>query len=312
MKYKFLLFLSVLLLAGCVEKKSPHVVSLRTATAKITNNLSLPHIPMYLTTEKDKNEFLSAHYWDCVDTSDTLAFADREQFERFFVNYIYLLSSQTPAVATQHIAMLMDSINNNRPWVLKLLQTAEFYLFDVTSPLLNEPLYIPFVNGALKSDQLNDTERIIYEDQLEVASKNNPGTLSADFSYIDPRGKSKSFHQQIKGLTLLLFSDPECEHCQEVTHYFEKSDLLLQMLSANQIQLFVIYTEGDAEVWKRWKNRYPSNWLLGFDALEKIRMERKYELRAMPSLYLLDEKCRVILKDKTPEATLEYLHQCCR
>ena len=52
---------------------------------------------------------------------------------------------------------------------------------------------------------------------------------------------------------------------------------------------------------------YPEQWYNGFDPDLVIRGETLYNVRAIPSLYLLDHEKRVILKDAPENRVFETL-----
>ena len=64
-----------------------------------------------------------------------------------------------------------------------------------------------------------------------------------------------------------------------------------------------IYIDEDLEAWRSYMPIYPETWYNGFDPDLMIRGETLYNVRAIPSLYLLDRDKRVIMKD-APEARL--------
>ena len=62
-----------------------------------------------------------------------------------------------------------------------------------------------------------------------------------------------------------------------------------------------IYIDEDLEAWRSYMPIYPDIWYNGFDPDLAIRSEMIYNVRAIPSLYLLDKDKKVIMKD-APEA----------
>ena len=296
--YRFLLLLGSFLLISCSQNT-------QRKTEKIF--LTPPSLPLCIQTEEGKQAFLAEHYWDNLNLKDTTCWKDREQFEITFVNYVYAVGSQEINTADRCIEAFMNKLLPYGPWVKKILQTAEFYLYDVESPIANEAMYVPFLKTALKAKVFSEEERLKYEFQLAVASKNNPGKQATDFSFVDVRGKRCSLYNKVKKLTLLCFSDPDCESCQKTTQRLKESRVINGLLNQGALELLMIYTEGDRQVWNRMRKGYPAHWTLGFDEQECIRLEGLYELRAMPTLYLLDANCRVLLKDKPLEVVEGFL-----
>jgi hypothetical protein len=58
-----------------------------------------------------------------------------------------------------------------------------------------------------------------------------------------------------------------------------------------------VYIDEDIQAWRSYMPIYPEEWYNGFDPDYLIRGEWLYNVRAIPSLYLLDKEKRVILKD---------------
>ena len=69
------------------------------------------------------------------------------------------------------------------------------------------------------------------------------------------------------------------------------------------MQVLNIYIDEDIEAWRSYMPIYPENWYNGFDPDLVIRGENLYNVRAIPSLYLLDRDKTVIMKD-APEMRL--------
>ena len=68
-----------------------------------------------------------------------------------------------------------------------------------------------------------------------------------------------------------------------------------------------IYIDEDLEAWKSYMPIYPEKWYNGFDPDLVIRTDKTYNVRAIPSLYLLDADKTVLLKDTTPERLFDSL-----
>jgi hypothetical protein len=77
---------------------------------------------------------------------------------------------------------------------------------------------------------------------------------------------------------------------------------LATALSRRQLALLAVYTEGDEELWRSALDKFPAGWQVGNDASTAIRGRLLYDLKAMPTLYLLDGAHTVLLKDPSYEA----------
>lgn len=51
----------------------------------------------------------------------------------------------------------------------------------------------------------------------------------------------------------------------------------------------------------------PDTWINGYDKTGLVNDKQLYDLKALPTLYLLDREKKVILKDVTIEVIIDYL-----
>ena len=82
-----------------------------------------------------------------------------------------------------------------------------------------------------------------------------------------------------------------------------------QMIASRQLAVLNIYIDEDLEAWRSYMPIYPEEWYNGFDPDFVIRSEMLYNVRAIPSLYLLDGSKTVLLKDAPEDKVFNYLVQ---
>ena len=75
------------------------------------------------------------------------------------------------------------------------------------------------------------------------------------------------------------------------------------LISEGRLSVLNIYIDEDLEAWRSYMPIYPENWYNGFDPDLVIRNESLYNVRDIPSLYLLDRNKAVLMKD-VPEMKL--------
>ena len=78
-------------------------------------------------------------------------------------------------------------------------------------------------------------------------------------------------------------------------------------VSDGRLSVLAIYTEGDEDVWLRTLPEIPKIWTAGNDRMG-IKDGALYDLKAMPSIYLLDSHKRVVLKDASFKQVLNKLN----
>lgn len=274
--------------------------------AKRSNIFTPPTIPQEISNPKERASYTALHYWDNLDMSDT-TFLKSEMMTRHFIEYIASLETIHPTEAARNVKRVMRSMKSHPRCIATFMNHADRYLYNIESPIVNEALYVPFAESIIMSSRLNDVQMARYTYRLEVARKNNPGNQANDFNYITTDGSRTTLHKTPGNMFLIYFHDPECENCKGILEMVGKNEKVATMTKEGALTPIMIYTEGYKDIWEKNKGKHPEGWIHGFDSEESIKIKRLYELRAMPSIYLLDSKKSVILKDVMPEELLTYL-----
>ena len=259
-----------------------------------------PEIPAMLTQPEERKAYLLEHYWDRFNFGDTTLVNNREVTEQGFVNQISLLADgATPE------KVIRESLKN---WCSRfmpeaqarqvMMQLADDYLYNPNSPFYNEGLYGVYLETMLEVLPEEDARRSSFDFKLRLLRRNKVGDKATDFSYYLPDGQKKSLATtSTRGNRLLLvFYDPECESCHEVLREMTADASLAGAVKAGRVTVLAVYTEGNQEAWRKGLADMPEGWIIGTDR-QKVKEEALYDLKAMPSLYLLDGQKRVLLKD---------------
>ena len=260
-----------------------------------------PEIPVTLTTPEARKEFLLLHYWDNFDFSDTTLVNTPEVTEQGFVNFIYLLADHTPdEQAGLAIGNLCSGMEVQEQARTVFMQLFDDYLYNANSPYFNESLYQIYLQRMAQSPAIDAAWRSSFSFRLTLVQRNRVGTLAEDFAYFTPEGARHTLHTTSAGTQglLLVFYDPECPSCHEVLLQLANNRALGTAVREGRMKVLAIYTEGHEEAWRKALPELPSAWAVGNDR-GTVRDDLLYDLKAMPSLYLLDRHHKVLLKDAT-------------
>lgn len=269
-----------------------------------------PVIPEVLTSPDERKAYLLAHYWEQFDFADTTLVNNRDITEQGFVNFIALLADGTTPED-----LMRKSLENwctgfvGQAHARKVLtQTADDYLYNPNSPFYNEALYGMYLETLLEALPAGDAMRSSYDFKLKLLKRNNVGGRATDFAYYLPDGTRRTLAATpVKGDRLLLvFYDPECESCHAVLGQMAADRGLAEAVKAGKLSVLAVYTEGNDEAWRKALPDMPAGWMVGADH-EAVKMGALYDLKAMPSLYLLDGKKTVLLKDAAFEKIVSVL-----
>lgn len=272
-----------------------------------TNGFTLPAIPDTLQTVESRSSYLVAHYWDRFSFADSLQFMNQpEMVEQAVVDYVDLFRLVPAAEAENSLSALMDQASVTLNGFLFFYNTLEKYLYDATSPMRNEALFIPVLQKMMASNKLNDDDKLRPAMLLKSVSKNKVGSTAADFSYTKPDGSQHQLSEVQTPLTLLLFFDPECDDCHQVIMRLEKTDVLNQLTADRQLTVLAVYPGENKRLWQTMAQHMLPTWEIGMDESQTIYNKELYDILGFPSMYLLDQHKTVILKDASLTALEEY------
>lgn len=272
-----------------------------------TNGFTLPAIPDTLQTVESRSSYLVAHYWDRFSFADSLQFMNQpEMVEQALVDYVDLFRLVPAAEAENSLSALMDQASVTLNGFLFFYNTLEKYLYDATSPMRNEALFIPVLQKMMASNKLSDDDKLRPAMLLKSISKNKVGSMAADFSYTKPDGSQHRLSEVQTPLTLLLFFDPECDDCHQVIMRLEKTDVLNQLTADRQLTVLAVYPGENKRLWQTMAQHMLPTWEIGMDESQTIYKKELYDILGFPSMYLLDQQKTVILKDASLTALEEY------
>ena len=267
-----------------------------------------PSIPMTLRDAEARANYLIKHYWDQINFKDTNYIHHPEVFEQGVVNYIDLLKRFTTAEeANDELVKLFNKAKVEKKIYTHLFQLTENYLSDYSSPLKEEELYIMILKKTIQDKVFNSTEIGNLKRKLTVALKNRKGSVATNFTTITHEGNKNKMHNIQSPHLLLFFYDPDCPACEQAISLFKGSKLINQLIAQKKLTILAIYCDEFTNEWKRNKKKIPSNWIDVHNPDLEISNQELYVLKGTPTLYLLDQQKKVLLKDVPPEAILDYL-----
>lgn len=302
--YVFAGLLSLSFQVGACGSKASPVTQDKVTIQKQEKVFPFPDIPEVLTSPEERKAYLLTYYWERFDFADTTLVNNRDVTEQGFVNFIALLADGTTSEK-----LTRESLENwcagfvGKEHARRVLtKTTDDYLYNPNSPFYNETLYGLYLETLLGKLPKTDARRSTYSFRLELVRRNNIGNRATDFTYYLPDGTKHTLAATpVKNDRLLLvFYDPECESCHEVLRQMAADRALAEAVRAGKLSVLAVYTEGNDAAWRKALPDMPEGWTVGADR-DAVKQGALYDLKAMPSLYLLDGRKTVLLKDAAYE-----------
>ena len=278
-------------------------------------------IPSMYTEPQERSAYVAQHFWDrFTDTTQVYA------CDSLTVNGVTLenVESQMGLFATlagqmpldeggKAVARLFDraeAFERKYPdsnVFEELSRLTKHYLYDPNSPVRNEDLYGYYVERLSKSDLIDSGYRMGYEWEARACRLNRVGTKAADFSFIDTHGRHRTLYGIKAEYMVLIFANPGCHACQEFTKAMSASPAISALIGSGRVKVVDVYIDQEIEDWKAHIADYPADWINGYDPGYVIRTDLLYNVRGIPSIYLLDADKTVLMKDAPEENVLEAL-----
>lgn len=276
-----------------------------TAAAAAEMKVFLPAIAPSGLSPAEQRDYLRQHYWDRFDFSDTLFVrkADTLSMLEAFAAYVSLLSDQPTDSAPMD--SLMRRASASEPMLRYFSMLAERVLRDPNSPLRSGEFYIPVLRAQLESPYLDEYEKLGPEYDLQIALQNRLGQPANDFRYTLASGATGRLYDIRAEYMLLFINNPGCPMCRQIREAIVSSPMLSEMQERGRLKVLALYPDEDLTEWHAYREQIPASWINSYDAGCVIRETGSYDLEAIPALYLLDSRKRVLVKDSTDVPYIE-------
>ena len=270
-------------------------------------------VPAMLGGEEERMDYVAEHFWDAFVKGDFptdslyIAGVANEDLERqmgIFATIAEMLPSPEKAMTA-----FFDNISSVPAVFGPMTDLAARYFYDPNSPLRSEECWLPMASRLSQSPLVDESARGRYAWQARMCSLNRPGTVAADFQFTDISGRRRSLHSIKADMLLLIFGNPDCTACKELLETMNAYQEFADLEASGKLKVVDIFIDREVDAWKAKAATYPKNWINGYDHNFTIREDLIYNVRAIPSLYLLDSSKRIILKDAPVEKVLQVVQQ---
>ena len=253
-----------------------------------------------------QRDYLCRHFWDNLDFSDSTVPSriDTNAFRTSFVSYAALLKGEQDG-GVSLVRSLMEKAGQNAPMMDMFFKIARAVFYDPNSPLRNDELYLPVLEAISDSPLVSEESRAYAAETMMLVSRNRPGNPAEDFSFLTIQNRPGSLYGINAPYTLVFFSNPGCNMCRDIREAMSASSLIGEMVRSRKLTVLALYPDEDTELWLYYKDEIPSEWINARDPGCTISASGLYDLKAIPSLYLLDADKTVLLKDCTDVRQIE-------
>lgn len=301
MRQYFLIFI-VFLLAACGKKQPPKELTIEIPT--IPAMMVKPAELMTAEDSADIRRWMAMHYWDKMPFTDT-AYINKEVTLQAFSDYAYMITNLPLPLAKESAYGMMNKARVDSSMYAYFAKMAHDHFHNAEAFIYrNDDIYISVLENILAWDGADEMHKIRPRAQLELIKHNRVGEVAADFPITLADGKTINMHGIRSDYTLIYFNQPSCPICAQVNEGLLSSPLIERMVGSGKLKIVAVYPGHDIASWREHNAEQPKEWLLGY--AEGMREGDTYDLRGLPSLYLLDKDKKVLLKDAPNAEVVEH------
>lgn len=305
---RLLLYGMAVFMASCIDSEGKRDAdNIQKKTEEISGSCSskqilpLPEIPLMVNSQEDANAYLVAHFWDKFSFDDSLLLSNKNIISQGLADFIRLSATMTDSReddVRRGFQILSKGITECKGLTDSLKYYVEEFLYNPNSPYYNEKLYSIYLKEMISVIPHDNPMVSVYNFKLKLISRNCVGNKAENFYYFLPDGTKKSLYStENKGVyTILAFYDPECHSCHDIMMRMFADREMYGAIDNGLVTVLAIYVNGNSKVWKKYLKGMPDYWIIGDDRGNIVETSL-YDLKAMPTLYLLDKNNVVVLKD---------------
>ncbi len=316
MKLRFLrpvLILLALITVSCIRGNKEN------ARKPLTFNP--PSVPLMIGSQEEAIHFQTIHYWDHFPFEDSLCIIQEGFADQVFTGYANLLQQADIQYAKESIKRMMTRAGTaaddpvvRKKILLKFFGLTEYFFYHPNSPYRNDDILIPALEVVVSTPLLDSTEKQRPLFMLDMVLKNRPGDQAGNFSFVravrnfpytdDPSSVEYLYDLEAEYI-LVMFINLGCPSCHQVKEEIIRSELINQMVETRKLVILTVYPDKDLEGWQENLTELPAEWIHSYNPDGEIRNGSIYDLKAIPTLYLLDKNKRVMVKDALSVKQLE-------
>lgn len=169
-------------------------------------------------------------------------------------------------------------------------------LIDAGYPGLSADSISAILTRAAADSLLPDMlrQRVLFE--LNSIQRNRIGASVPDFSFTDRSGKQSSLYAFDSGSApiLIIFFDPDCEHCREVISEIDSDPDISEAVADGRLAILAVYPDGDPELFSETCHALPSHWTVALDT-SGIQGNDLIDIPYTPTLLLLSPTHTILI-----------------
>lgn len=256
-----------------------------------------PMAPDSISNLQDRSDWLMQHFWDGMDFANKQT-VDQNALNDAFAVYTAPMQFASVTEVNASIDKLISRYSKNPVLSLQFGKAAEEALYGPRAYFWNDELYLKFLDALVSNKGIKKERKLRYNRQRDLISATMVGKRPPAFDYLTPQGKKSRF-DPTGVITLIEFGDPDCTDCRHARLKMETNVTFGRLIDTGKLNVMFINVDPD-EGWEQKLASYPAKWHVGAsDDVADL-----YDLRATPSIYIVDRNGTVAAKNVDIETAI--------
>ena len=241
-----------------------------------------------------KYQYYKNHYWDNFDLTDDRLLRTplfNKHIERFFTQVVY----QHPDSIIKEADIFIGKTRQNKE-IFKYSAWFLTYKFETSKIMGFDEIFVHMVDTYYSKGEAFWADSTVIKTLAKRADELRTiliGNTAPNLILIDTAGGFKSLHHTTAKYLVLLFYEIDCNHCKkEITAL--KTWLEDDKYGA---KVFAVCTDTSMIEWKKFIREYELDWI-HVNGTRSVTPDyhNLYDIRMTPTLFLLDDKKKILAK----------------
>jgi len=252
-----------------------------------------------------KYQYYKNHYWDNFDLTDDRLLRTplfNKHIERFFTQVVY----QHPDSIIKEADIFVDKTRQDKE-VFKYSVWFLTYKFETSKIMGFDEIFVHMVDTYYSNGEAFWADSTVIKTLAKRADELRTiliGNIAPNLILIDTAGGFKSLHHATANYLILLFYEVDCNHCKkEIT-------ALKTWLKDDKygVKVFAVCTDTSMVEWKKFIREYKLDWI-HVNGTRSVTPDyhNLYDIRMTPTLFLLDDKKKILAKRLKTEQLAPFL-----
>lgn len=267
---------------------------------------ALPTPPAMLQDPMERATYFLEHFWDNCDFMNGDKYLDnRGGLEQAFVDFLGVSAALPLEVALPLFLVPLERAQGKL--FDYFVKEYKHYLFEPNSPMYNESLYREVLKWLSESPKPDLATKENAKFAFHLIERNQPGKYAEEFSFTIAGGEQVRLSSYRGKPTILYFFTPGCHSCETTTEKLKADKTIRTAIESGTARLLYICAECSGDRPERLASFAPDFAIVGIDSEGKILSTPLYDLKASPTIYILDAQGKVVAKDTRLEDIAQYL-----